>query len=146
MPVKNLSATSIAAKWARNLQASGQAITDGVNAVTTSPGQLAAAQQGRWLAAIQESAPRWAAAVGAVSLQYWQQSMIQKGIPRVQSGATQGQPKMESFMSQWMPFEQSVVGSLPPRGSLEENIARAAAVARANAQARGRFRQAGRAR
>lgn len=135
-----------AAKWQRRLAAAGPDIIAGVNNVTRSPGQAAADQMQVWLQNTTSAAQRWADSLRAMSLQDWQQSMINKGVNRITSGAAAGQGKVQAFMSQWLPFQQQVVASLPPRGNLEQNIQRAAAVARANAEAKGRFRQRGRSR
>lgn len=122
--------TAAAAKWAANLSAAGQTITDGVNNVTVAPGLAAAKQKSVYVQNVQASADKWASRVAGVSLQSWQQSMINKGIPRIASGATAAQPKMTSFLTQLMPAIASVKQGLPPRGTLDQNIARSAAFIR----------------
>lgn len=139
-----LSAADAAAKWQRRLSQAGQDITNGVNSVQVSPGQKAADQMQLWLTNIQASAPRWQQALRNMSLQSWQQAMISKGVPRITAGAANGVGKMQNFMTQWLSYESQVVAALPPRGDLETNLQRANAVARANAQAKGQFRQGGR--
>jgi hypothetical protein len=121
---------TVAAKWSRNLGQAGQSITDGVNAVTTSPGQLAAAQVQKWLAAINASAAKWQRNVGALSLSQWQQAMINKGVPRIVAGATGGEPNMQAFMTQFLPYLQTGVQNVKnmPSGGLANGIARATAM------------------
>ena len=141
-----ISAQAAAAKWQRRLQAAGQDIQDGVNGVTVSPGQKAAAQMNVWLANLQAAANRWAESMRNLTLDSWKQAMLSKGVSRIVAGATAGAPKVQQFMADWLAYEQNVVASLPARGGLEQNLQRANEVARQNAAAKGKFRQSGRSR
>lgn len=125
-----LTPDQIAAKWAANLTSAAATMTSAVNAVTVAPGVAAARNRTGYVAGVQASADKWAARVAAVPLQSWQQSMIQKGIPRIASGATAAQPGFQTFMAKLLPYQNSLVSSLPPRGTLDQNIARAAAMIR----------------
>lgn len=113
-----------AAKWAQALGASTPRIQSGVEGVRTPPGQAAARQKQVWAQNVAAAQDKWAARVSSVGLTEWQQAVITKGIPRVASGATAAQPKMQAFMSQLLPYIASGVQALPPRGNLEQNIAR----------------------
>src|SRR5216683_3148912 len=115
-----------AANWAQRLGASTQAYTDGVNGVTVAPGQLAAAAKDRWLQNTTAAAPRYAANSAAVQLPTWQQAAISKGAPRLSSGASAAQPKMEQTFAKLFPAIRNAVGSLPARGNIDQNIERAA--------------------
>lgn len=123
-----LTAQQAAEKWARNLGASTQAMTDGVNGVTDSPTAKAAQAVDRQVAGVQRAAAsgKTAQALNAVTLQSWKDSMTKKGIPRVAAGATQAQPKVANFMSQLIPYVQQGKQMLQnqPRGDINANRAR----------------------
>jgi hypothetical protein len=119
---------SVAAKWAANLGAATQSMQDGVNAVQTAPTQLAAARADAYVQGVQAAvnSGSWQKGLQNVSLQSWQQSMIQKGIPRVASGASQAKGKFGNFMSKLLPYQQNLHAQLSatPRGDLQQNIQR----------------------
>jgi hypothetical protein len=114
----------VAAEWASRLGSATTKITAGVQNVNTAPGQLAARQKAVWAQQVVAAQDKWASRTAAVSLPDWQNAMIQKGIPRIASGAQAAQPKMAAFMGQLLPFIDSGRRSLPPRGTLDQNIAR----------------------
>lgn len=128
------SPTDAASKWAQNLGAAQTRYTAGVQAVTTAPGMLAAQSSDRYIAGVQANLPKFIANSQAVSLQSWQQATVNKGAGRLASGATAAQPKMQSVFTQLFPYIAQVQGSLPPRGDLEQNIARSAAFQRGMAR------------
>ncbi|HEX3513866.1 MAG TPA: hypothetical protein VHT26_07695 [Trebonia sp.] len=127
-------ADQIAANWASRLAASTQKITDGINGVSVAPGVAAARQKDVWLQNTQAAQAKWARNVASVSLSDWQQMTISKGVPRIASGAQAAQPKFQAFMSKFLPYVQSGKASLPPRGTLDQNINRAVAMMRHNAK------------
>lgn len=114
----------VAANWASRLGQSGQAITDGINAVQVAPGQAAARQKTVWVNNVAAAANKWASNVASVSLQDWQQAAITKGVPRIASGANAAQPKFEAFMGRLLPYIESQRSSLPPRGDFAANLNR----------------------
>jgi hypothetical protein len=128
--------TSATAKWVNNLSNSTQAITDGVNSVTTAPGQAAARQVQTWLARVQASAQKWATNTAAVSLPDWQQSMITTGIPRIASGAQAKQGKYQAFATKFFPYLQTGVAQVKamPKVTLQDGINRAVAMINHNAK------------
>ena len=122
-------AATVAAKWARNLSASTASITAGVNAVTVNPATKAAAQSAAYVSGVQQavSSGKWQRGLARTTLAGWQQSMITKGIPRIASGASAALPKVQNFMSQWLPYQAGLQTQLAstPRGDLQTNIQRA---------------------
>lgn len=121
----------VADKWSANLAASGQAIKDGINGVTTAPTQLAAAAESRYISGIQAAVAsgKWQAGLNRVTLQDWKDAMLQKGLARIGPGATAAKGKFATFMGQLLPFQQQLVSTLPPRGDINANIARMTAFA-----------------
>lgn len=117
-----------AADWVAGLSSKTTKIQSSVQAVTVSPGQAAARQKGAYLAGVQANVDRWATKVSAVPLSDWQTAMITKGIPRIASGASAAQGKMAGVFQQLLPHIERVKASLPPRGTFEQNKARANAM------------------
>lgn len=134
------SAQEVARKWQRNLAQATESMRAGVQAVTVSPTAKAAQRIDAMVAGIQRAAAdgRIKAGLERVSLSDWQASMLDKGIARVATGAAQAEPKFANFMSQFLPWLEAGQQKLEamPRGDLEQNIARAEAMMRHNAQFR----------
>lgn len=135
MPVKATSAQATA-KWVQNLSASTDRMTAGAQAVTKAPGLAAAAAADKWLARVTAAKQKFATNVAAVSLQSWQNSYINVGIPRVAQGAQAKQNKVTAFMDQFLPYLQRGVATIDamPSNTLEDGIARASAMIRYNAK------------
>jgi hypothetical protein len=117
-------------KWAQNLGGATTQITSGVNAVQTSPMAKAAANVNGYLAGVQAavSSGKWVRGLNRRTLNDWQSAMIQKGVPRIATGAQTAKPKFQAFMTQWLPYEQAGLATLPARGDINANKARAAAM------------------
>jgi hypothetical protein len=139
MAVTNVPPDQLAASWASNLGAAQSRMQAGAQAVTTPPGQAAAAQQAVWLQNVTASANLWAQKVASVSTAQWQQAYIQKGLPRVSTGAQAAQQKFSATLAKIISAEKSIVPGLPPRGNLDQNIARSGAFQRAMAAQKGSF-------
>lgn len=131
-----LTPQQVSTKWLTNFNNGATAMTDGVNAVQTAPGQLAAAQSALWLQRLQASQQKWATRVSAVSLADWKSAMINLGIPRAQQGAQQKQQRYTAFITEYMAFLQGAVAQVKamPKGSLGQSIARASAMITASYQ------------
>lgn len=132
--------TQAAANWANRLGAATQAYTDGVNSVTTAPGQLAAASADRWANNTVAAKPRFAANSAAVTKEMWQQAAINKGAPRLASGAAAAQDKMTAVFTKLFPAIRNAVSALPARGTIDQNIERSRQFALAMNKAKGTFK------
>lgn len=122
---KNMaSASDAATRWQQNFGAAGPRWAAGIQAVTVAPGQAAAAASDRYLTGVQANVQKFAAKVAAVPLGTWQQVSIQKGQGRLASGAQAGMPKYEAAIAKVLAAEKSIIASLPPRGTVEQNIQR----------------------
>ena len=126
MSMTTMSPQQIADRWQTGLSGATEKIKAGVMAVQVSPTSKAADAVDRQVAGVQAAAAsgKTRAALMAVPLQSWQQSFVTKGLPRISAGATQAKPKFAAFMTQFLPALAGAVQSLPPRGDLEQNIAR----------------------
>lgn len=104
----------VTAKWLRNLQGATQEMQAGVDRLTVSPGQSAAAKQQKWINALQDQAvqQKWARNVASVSLPQWQQAMKDYGINRVSQGAQAKQSKTEAAFNSLLPFIDRVAGQV----------------------------------
>ena len=98
--------TEVRDKWLRNIQNATQEMSAGVDRLTVSPGQSAAAKRQKWVNALMDTnvQDKWARNVQSVSLQQWQQAMKDYGINRVAQGAQAKQGKFENAMASLLPF------------------------------------------
>jgi hypothetical protein len=130
----------IASKWARNLQGAQGAIQEGVRSVTESPTEKAARRADAYVQGVQRAAAdgKWQEALRSVSLEQWREAMLVKGVGRVGTGAQAAIPKVEAFLSEFLPHVEAGQRKLAsmPRGDLSANIARAVAMIEHNAQFR----------
>jgi hypothetical protein len=124
-----LDPTSATAKWVSRMQAAGPQITEGVQAVTTAPGMLAAKQSAKWLAKLQASQAKWAKNVAAVSLSDWQTAMTSRGIPNISTGVTAKQGNYAAFAAKFYPYLAAGKAQIDamPTDSLSASIAKAVA-------------------
>lgn len=135
MPVRSTAAQA-QAKWLQNISAATDRMTQGVQAVQKAPGLAAAAAADKWLAKVTAAKPKFAANVAAVTLQQWQNSMVNIGIPRVAQGAQAKQNKVGAFMNQFLPYLAQGLQTIDamPSNTVEDGVARAAAMIRYNAK------------
>lgn len=122
-------------KWVTRLSGATQDIQNGVQRVQVAPGQQAAAAKNKWLANVTAAADKWQRNTGAVSLQMWQQYMLQVGVPRIAQGAQAKQAKWGAFAAQFFPHLEAGISKIAgmPSTTLEDNINRAVAMMRHNA-------------
>jgi len=125
----------VLAKWKQRLDASTEYIKQGVSRVTVAPGQAAAAAADRMVAGVQASVSsgQWQRRVSSVSLQDWQNAVINKGIPRIPAGTAQAvatkAPVFDALLAA-VDTAKAAANALP-RGGLEQGISRANAYMRA---------------
>lgn len=128
----------VATKWSQNLSASTTSIQNGVNAVQVPPGQVAAERQALMKAKLNAAidSGKWASRVSGVTLGEWKAAMLNKGVQRVASGAQAAQPKMQAFLSEFLPVAAQVSQAVDamPKNTIEDSVARAGAAIRAFAQ------------
>lgn len=118
------SAAEAAQKWQQNFGAAGAAWSAGIESVTVAPGQLAAAASDRYLMGVQQNVQKFASRSAGVTLQAWKAASTAKGPARLAQGATVGLPKYQAQITRVLQTAQSIVASLPPRGTVEQNIQR----------------------
>jgi len=97
--------SQFASKWSQNSQAAGEYIKQGVERVTEAPGKKAAAQVAKMRQNLVASLDngKWAARVGAVSVEQWKEKMINKGLARHAQGVQEAEGKMEAFGARLLP-------------------------------------------
>lgn len=135
MPVRSTPEQAVA-KWLTNIGAATDRMTAGAQRVQKAPGAAAAAAADKWLQRVTAAKAKFAANVGRVSLQDWQNSYINIGIPRVSQGAQAKQGKVLAFHNEFLPYLQRGVATIDnmPSTTLEDGIARATAMIRYNAK------------
>jgi hypothetical protein len=131
-----LNATQIADKWERNTQGATESFKAGVNAVTESPMAQAARASDQYLRGVTEAVTsgKWQAGLNRVSLSDWKAATAGKGATRIAEGVRTSKPKMQQFLQDFLPHVANVAANLPPRGGLEDNIARMVQQVRGNSQ------------
>lgn len=115
----------VAQRWVNGMTNSGEAWKAGVNAVTVAPGQAAARKADLWAQRTVAAKPKWQANVAAVGLPEWRDAMLNKGGPRIATGAAASLGKFTDFMSYLLPKIDQIKQGLGERGTFEQNKARA---------------------
>lgn len=114
--------------WVNGLSAKTEKAKAGAQAVKMAPGQAAANNKAGYVAGVQQNVDKWARNVGRVTREQWIDAFVNKGVPRMALGAQQAQTKMAAVFQQLFPHIERSVASLPPRGTFEQNKARANAM------------------
>lgn len=124
-----------AEKWANRLGGATEDIRRGVEAVSQSPGELAVRNAQAYIQNVQASFAKWQRNTRRVTLDEWKQAMLNKGLSRVAQGAQANQGKMESFLTEFLPFQDRVTSEVRgmPKVTLEDSIARMTAQVRKTA-------------
>lgn len=104
--------------------------------VTEAPGVAAARQLQKYLNGVTENAQKWRQRVASISLQSWQESMKNVGIPRIASGAAAKVHKVEEFQAEFFPHLEAVMKQVNgmPSTTQAQRIQRAVAMMEGNAK------------
>jgi hypothetical protein len=123
-----------AQKWATRTAAATPEYQAGIQRVTQAPGQAAAAKEQKYQAGVQAAVTsgKWRRNVGAVSLQSWQESAMNKGAQRLASGAQAAQSKMAAAGARILPMIDAVKSEVDrmPDNTVEDRISKSAAFQR----------------
>lgn len=105
-----LQVQDILSKWKSNTAGATTAYKAGVMSVTENPAQKAIAAIPKYVAGVQAAVDsgKLQRGLGRVTLQSWQQAAATTGASRLASGVQKGEAKMNAFLSQFIPFQQSV--------------------------------------
>lgn len=129
-----VTAQEYAEKWKRRLSGAQEDIRRGVSKVTQSPGAQAAQAQDRMLSGVTDAVTsgRWARNVGAVSTEQWKQATLDKGLPRIASGAQAAESKMARVAATLLPAVDAAAAKARamPKGTIEDSVNRAASFMR----------------
>jgi hypothetical protein len=129
-----MTAQEFRAKHATRTKAALEDMRRGINAVTTAPGQAAAASAEKMRNNLNASidSGKWQRRVGAVSLEDWKKQMLDKGVQRVPGGIDAAATKVEAFASQLLPFQTTLEATVNrlPNVTLEDAINRMATFVR----------------
>lgn len=124
-----------AEKWKRRLSGSTEDIRRGVERVSTSPGEMAAANQDAMQRNLNESidSGRWARRTAAVTLPDWKRATLDKGLPRVAAGAAAAETKMAAVGAELLPAVDAAAAQANalPKVTIEDSINRAGTFMRA---------------
>lgn len=93
--------TAILAKWKRNAGNAAEDLKIGVRAVTTAPTQKAAAAVDKYQRGVMEAvnSGKFVNALNAVTLQDWQNAMIDKGAQNYANGVAKISPRAQKAMA-----------------------------------------------
>lgn len=126
-----LSAAEIAEKWQRRASAASSDYQKGVERVSESPTEKAAAKKEKFKANLMKAIDdgKWEKGLKAVSLADWKSSVAAKGVPNYATGIRASEGKMEKFMTELIPFQESLqaVINRMPDITLADSIARSTA-------------------
>ena len=131
-----------AQKWARQVAGAAEAYRDGVNGVTTSPGESAVQGKQRYLDGVNRAFNdgSYERGLRSFSLEEWKQNTITKGATRLASGAQAALPKVQRFQEFWLPQMEELKRRIAGmgKGSLQDSQMRAAAAIAFNAALKGK--------
>lgn len=109
-----ISPADAAKAWVDGLSGAGSKMQRGVANLTVSPTASAAKAKTKMLTNLTAAvnSGKWEAGLNAVTLDQWRNNYLNKGIPRIASGAQAAQDKMTNFMSQLLPYQDTALQAL----------------------------------
>ena len=120
-----------AQKWKTGMSTASTSYSEGVDGVTSSPMEAAAANSAGYMNGVSEavSSGRYERGLRRVSLSDWKKAAKEKGAQRLATGATAAQAKVEKFWMTFGPKLQQVTETVRsmPKGTYEERRQRALA-------------------
>lgn len=130
--------TAAGSLWQSQFSGSSAKYQAGVQAVTTAPGQSAAAAADKWQTNVSSATAKskFATNSAAVTLTSWQQAATIRGVQNLSAGASKGVGKYTSFATKFFPVlsqNMAAVAAMPST-TLQDNINRAVAMMTANAK------------
>jgi len=104
-----MDAKDFAEKWQKNMAGSTAYISKGIDRVTESPMEKAAAKQDKMLNNLNEAVQKgkWKRGLESVTLDEWKKKFKDQGVARIAGGASAAVPKMQRFADQLLPFQDA---------------------------------------
>jgi hypothetical protein len=123
-----LTAAEFQDKHARRLKAAVEDMRRGIDRVTASPTEAAAAKQDKMLSNLTQSVQsgKWAAGLKRVSLDEWKRKARDIGVNRVSAGIDAAKDKVTAFAEELLPFidrQKAKIAGMPDV-TLDDNIGR----------------------
>jgi len=123
-----LTATEFQDKHSRRLKAAVEDVRRGIDRVTESPTEKAAAKQDKMLTNLTAavSSGKWAAGLKRVTLDEWKKKARDVGVNRIAAGIDAAKDKVIDFANQILPYidrAQSEIANMPDV-TLDDNINR----------------------
>jgi len=123
-----LTASEFQEKHARRLKASVEDVRKGIDRVTESPTEKAAARQDKMLSNLTASVQsgKWAAGLKRVTLEEWKSKARDIGVNRIAAGIDGAKAKVTNFAEQLLPHIDRQVAKITgmPDVTLDDNINR----------------------
>jgi len=136
--VKN--AQQAAANWTGSAGRAASAFVQGVQSTTKDQAGLAVAAQARLVTGFMDAvnSGRWAAGIQRGGTAYWKQQTEAKA-SNYNTGFSAGSANFTAAITKIINAENAIVGSLPARGDINQNLQRANAFALALHQLKGQL-------
>jgi len=123
-----MTAAEFQEKHLRRTVAASADMRAGVDRITVSPTEQAAAKQEKMISRLTESVRngKWARGLRAVTLTDWKTKMLDVGVGRVAGGLEAAAAKVQSFAAQFLPFVEGVQAKVRkmPDLTLQDNLNR----------------------